>query len=64
MLVKYTGRYHSGPAVNYRGLSFTEGEYREVSEEWYEANKGDKVSVKPKRKTAKSADDGDSVTAH
>lgn len=57
MKVIFTGRYLAN-TVNYRGENFTKGQPTDVSDEWYEFNKGGDIQpFKAKRKAkSKSAD--------
>ena len=50
MQVIYTGNYRES-AVHYRGVTFAEGLATEVTEAWYELNKGGSIAIeKPKAK--------------
>ena len=60
MKVLYTGKYRE-PAVHYRGYSFVDGVAVEVSDEWYEQNKGGSIEAEKQKRgrPKKGAVDGD-----
>ena len=57
--VKYVGSYRE-PHLVYRGEVFTKGQFSEVTEEWYELHKGQKLATFKRKVNA----DGDSITDH